>query len=66
MLKKQEYKNISDIDFDIREMRISKGISRVEAAKYCGVSCNTMSFWENGVSKKILKENYDKLVELFS
>lgn len=65
-MKRQEYRSISAIDFDIKEARMAKGISRAEAAKYCGVSCNTFALWESQTTKKIFKENYDKLMELLA
>lgn len=62
--RKKPMKNISDLGFDIREERCKRNISRMSAAKYCGVSCNAFSMWEFGAAKKMSQQSFDKLMEL--
>lgn len=55
---------ISEIGFDIKENRLKRGLSQPVVAKYCGVSCTALQRWENGSSKVMKREHYEKLKEI--
>lgn len=59
-----ELYDISEIG-NIKEKRLQKNISQFKAAAFCGVSITAYQRWECGVTKKVFKHNYEKLVELF-
>lgn len=63
MDNRNECVNIADLG-DLREKRIAKGVSQMQAAVFCGVSVTAYQRWEHGVTKSLFRENYDKLVEL--
>lgn len=46
---------------DIKAKRKEKKISQVKIAKYCGVSLQAYQLWEGGLTKKVSKDNFDKL-----
>lgn len=53
--------NICGIRKDIINSRKALGWSRQIAARYLGVSEQTVCRWENGSTKDISAENYNKL-----
>lgn len=55
--------NVSDIG-DIKEIRERMGLSQCKVAKHCGVSIQAFYRWEQGLTKQISKERYDKLCEI--
>lgn len=57
-------KKLSEIGFNILDNRLKRGLSQTTVAKHCGVSCVAFQRWENGSSKFIKKEHYDKLKEI--
>ncbi len=55
--------DVSEIG-DIRELRENKGLTQCKVAKYCGVSIQAYYRWENGITKLIKTENFNKLCEI--
>lgn len=55
--------NVSDLG-DIREIREKAGLSQCKVAKHCGVSIQAYYRWENGFTKQIKEDRYEKLCEI--
>lgn len=55
--------NLGSAIYDARKMC---KVSRIKAAAYCGVSELTFCRWENGVTKHIKQDNYNKLVDILN
>ncbi len=55
---------LSDIGYNIRDKRESKGLSQISVAKDCGVSLAAYQRWENGATKFIKEWNYKKLKKI--
>lgn len=51
---------------EIRNARISLGLSQDRAAAYCGVAGTTFQRWEYGSTRSIRKEAYDKLEQILN
>lgn len=51
---------------DIRKIRDKMGLSQCAVAKHCGVSIQAYYRWENGLTKQIKEENYEKLCEILN
>ena len=49
-----------DIISNLKEIRISKGMTQVDLAKLMGVTMNSIARWEQGANKPS-EENMDKL-----
>lgn len=49
---------------NIKEIRESLGLTQCKVAKHCGVSLQAYYRWENGITKLIKPENYEKLCEI--
>lgn len=49
---------------NIREIRESMGLTQCKVAKHCGVSLQAYYRWENGITKLIKEENFEKLCEI--
>lgn len=45
---------------NLKEQRLSKGMTQFDVARVCGVNINTYIRWENGVTKPN-EENMEKL-----
>lgn len=58
-------RSVNDIG-DIREIRENLGLTQCKVAKYCGVSLQAYYRWENGLTKLIKEENYEKLCEILN
>ncbi len=50
--------------FNIKELRLKKGVGQSEVAKYVGVSLRTIQHWEKG-SKNITIDKLDKINSFF-
>lgn len=55
-----------DITFmsDMKERRIAKGLSQYDMAAKCSVSLVTYQNWERGITKRVCKENYERLMNI--
>lgn len=53
--------NLSALGYDIRERRITKGISQAKVARLCGISITTLQRWENGTTKTVEEQSLVKL-----
>ena len=49
-----------DIISNLKEIRVSKGMTQVDLAKLMGVTMNSIARWEQGANKPS-EENMDKL-----
>jgi transcriptional regulator with XRE-family HTH domain len=47
----------------IRQLRIARGLTQQEVAKYCGVSRPAVTQWENGMTANVKLEAFLKLTE---
>lgn len=57
--------NVSDLG-NIKEIREKMGLSQCKVAKHCGVSIQAYYRWEQGLTKQIKEENYEKLCEILN
>ncbi len=64
-MAKIEYVDISNLG-NIKNIRLKKKLSKESVAKFCGVSVQAYHGWENGITKKIREENYEKLSEVLN
>lgn len=46
---------------NIRELRKNKKLSQADIAKYCEVSIQAYQRWENGLTREIPEERFNKL-----
>lgn len=51
---------------EIRNARISLGMSQDQAAVYCGVAGTTFQRWEYGSTRSVRKNSYDKLCQILN
>lgn len=63
LIMKTKMVNVSEIG-DIKAVRKERGLSQCKVAKYCGVSIQALYRWEQGLTKQISKDRYDKLCEI--
>lgn len=66
MKNKKEFKEISELGFDISEKRSEKGMTAISLAKECNVSLNALRLWESGVTRRISKDSFERLKEALS
>lgn len=57
--------DISEIG-NIKEIREDLGLTQCKVAKYCGVSLQAYYRWENGITKLIKEENFNRLCEILN
>ena len=65
-LSNPERITLDKLGFDMRERREEMGISQRAIAKQLGVSFPTYQNWENGITKALKRENFEKLKEVFA
>lgn len=58
--------NISGLAEAIKNARIGCKLSRIKAGAYCGVSEITFLRWEQGATKSIKEDSYNKLVDILN
>lgn len=56
--------DLKELGIDIKETRIKRDLSQVSVAKYCGVSSQAYQRWENGLTKFVKKQHFEKLKEI--
>lgn len=49
---------------NIKELRESMGLTQCKVAKHCGVSLQAYYRWENGITKLIKADNFNRLCEI--
>lgn len=57
--------DVSEIG-NIKEIREKMGLTQCKVAKHCGVSLQAYYRWENGITKLIKEENFEKLCEILN
>lgn len=57
--------DVSEIG-NIKEIREDLGLTQCKVAKYCGVSLQAYYRWENGLTKMIKEENFNRLCEILN
>lgn len=58
-------RNLTEIG-DIKEMRKNAGLTQAVVAKYCGVSLQAYYRWEDGLTKSISEERFEKLKDILT
>lgn len=56
--------DLKELGIDIKETRINRNLSQVTVARYCGVSIQAYQRWENGLTKFVKKQHFEKLKEI--
>lgn len=62
----EEMKCLNTLGYDLKTQRMTKGMSQSDVARYCNVSLPTYQRWENGTTKQVKNESYDRLKEVLS
>lgn len=57
--------DVSEIG-NIKEIREDLGLTQCKVAKYCGVSLQAYYRWENGLTKMIKEENFNRLCKILN
>lgn len=61
--EREDLISINELGFNFKDKRMELGLSQAVMARECGVSTVTYQQWEQGVTKYLRKDNFDKLKE---
>lgn len=63
---KRVYCSLDDLGFSIFEERSKRGWSQRYTAKALGISYQSYQNWENGLTKSVTPQNFEKIKDVFS
>jgi len=58
--------DIKELGFNLKEEREKRGLNQREIAQKLGISLQAYYRWEQGLTKQIKRENYNRLLKIFS